>query len=48
MIFEHAYEKTVLDNVFLHLGDVVENVDVYLKMENSTQRDPSSSRQPWP
>ncbi|MEU5093669.1 2,3-diaminopropionate biosynthesis protein SbnA [Streptomyces sp. NPDC020996] len=32
MIFEHAYEM-VLDNVFLHLGDAVENVDVYLKLE---------------
>lgn len=32
VIFEHAYEM-VLDNVFLHLGDTVENVDVYLKME---------------
>lgn len=32
MIFEHAYEMT-LDDVFLHLGDAVENVDVYLKIE---------------
>ncbi|WP_093838436.1 2,3-diaminopropionate biosynthesis protein SbnA [Streptomyces aidingensis] len=32
MIFEHVYEM-VLDNVFLHLGDAVENVEVFLKME---------------
>lgn len=32
VIFEHAYEM-VLDNVFLHLGDAVDNVDVFLKME---------------
>jgi cysteine synthase A len=32
VIYEHAYEM-VLDNVFLHLGDAITNVEVYLKIE---------------
>jgi 2,3-diaminopropionate biosynthesis protein SbnA len=32
VIYENAYEM-IADNVFLHLGDAIENVDVYLKIE---------------
>jgi 2,3-diaminopropionate biosynthesis protein SbnA len=32
VIYEHAHEM-IMDNVFLHLGAAIENVDVYLKIE---------------
>jgi len=32
VIYEHAYEM-VLDDVFLHLGDAIADVEVYLKIE---------------